>query len=87
MVGQLKLSKQAVHAIADDDAREGSVMARTLIDIGHNLKMPVIGEAVETRSQMEFLKAHGCEGLQGAWLGEPMEAEAARELVRDRMPA
>ena len=87
-VGQLKLAKQAVHAIAEDeDAREGSVMARTLIDIGHNLKMPVIGEAVETRSQMEFLKAHGCEGLQGAWLGEPMEAEAARALVRDRMPA
>jgi diguanylate cyclase (GGDEF)-like protein/PAS domain S-box-containing protein len=87
-VGQLKLSKQAVHAIAEnEDAREGNVMARTLIDIGHNLRMPVIGEAVETRSQMEFLTAHGCEGLQGTWLGEPMEAEAARELVRDRMPA
>ena len=87
-VGQLKLSKQAVHAIAEDEnAREGSVMARTLIDIGHNLQMPVIGEAVETRSQMEFLTAHGCEGLQGVWLSEPMEAEAARELVRDRMPA
>ncbi|WP_313175997.1 EAL domain-containing protein [Massilia sp.] len=87
-VGQLKLSKQAVHAIAEnEDAREGNVMARTLIDIGHNLRMPVIGEAVETRSQMEFLKAQGCEGLQGAWLGEPMEAEAARGLVRDRMPA
>jgi len=86
-VGQLKLSKQAVHAIADDNAREGSVMARTLIDIGHNLQMPVIGEAVETRSQMEFLTAQGCEGLQGVWFSEPMEAAAARELVRDRTPA
>ena len=87
-VGQLKLSKQAVHAIGDGEgAREGKVMARTLIDIGHNLNMPVIGEAVETKSQMEFLTAQGCEGLQGLWLGEPMEADAARALVRDRMPA
>jgi len=86
-VGQLKLSKQAVHAIADGDAREGKVMARTLIDIGHNLQMPVIGEAVETRSQMEFLTAQGCDGLQGVLFSEPMAWEAARELVRDRTPA
>ena len=86
-VGQLKLAKQAVHAIAEDEEREGSLMARTLIDIGHNLRMPVIGEAIETRSQMEFLKAHGCEGLQGAWFSEPMPPEAARELVRNPLPA
>ena len=86
-VGQLKLSKQAVHAIAEDRQREGCIMARTLIDIGHNLQMPVIGEAIETRSQMEFLKAHGCEGLAGAWFSEPMPPEAARELVRNPLPA
>ena len=76
-----------MHAIADDEARESCVMARTLIDIGHNLRMPVIGDAIETRSQMEFLKAHGCEGLQGAWFSEPMPPDAARELVRNPLPA
>jgi diguanylate cyclase (GGDEF)-like protein/PAS domain S-box-containing protein len=88
-VGQLKLSKQAVHSIATDesDGGEGSTMARTLIDIGHNLKMPVIGEAVETRAQMEFLTSHGCDALQGMLFGEPMAPEVARERVRDRMPA
>jgi len=86
-VGQLKLSKQAVHAIAESDGHggssEGSIIARTLIDIGRNLNMPVIGDAVETRSQMEFLTAHGCEGLQGVWFSEPMGMEAARGLVQD----
>ena len=87
-VGQLKLAKEAVHAIADDEPDgEGSTMARTLIDIGHNLNMPVIGEAVETRAQMEFLASHGCEALQGMLFSEPMAAEAARDMVRDRMPA
>lgn len=85
-VGQLKLSKEAVHAIADE-AGEGGTMARTLIDIGHNLRMPVIGEAVETRAQLDFLTLHGCEVLQGLLLSEPMPPEAARNMVRDRMPA
>ncbi|QOL49506.1 sensor domain-containing protein [Massilia litorea] len=86
-VGQLKLAKEAVRAIADGPEGEGGTMARTLIDIGHNLRMPVIGEAVETRAQLDFLTAHGCEVLQGLLLSEPVLPEAARNLVRDRMPA
>jgi EAL domain-containing protein (putative c-di-GMP-specific phosphodiesterase class I) len=87
-VGQLKLSKEAVHAIvAEEPEGEGSTMVRTLIEIGHNLKMPVIGDAVETRAQRDFLTLHGCEALQGLLLSEPIVAEAARDLVRDRMPA
>ncbi|MEN3276144.1 MAG: hypothetical protein V7631_1934 [Massilia sp.] len=87
-VGQLKLAKEAVHAITADEVEgEGSTMARTLIDIGHNLRMPVIGEAVETQAQMEFLTARGCEALQGILFSEPMAPDAARELMRDRMLA
>ena len=87
-VGQLKLSKEAVHAIvAEEPEGDGSTMARTLIEIGHNLKMPVIGDAVETRAQRDFLTSRGCEALQGLLLSEPIVAEAARDLVRDRMPA
>lgn len=87
-VGQLKLSKGAVHAILPDEPdSDGSTMARTLIDIGHNLRMPVIGEAVETLAQRDFLTTHGCDSLQGVLLNEPMSMDAARDLVRDRMPA
>jgi len=90
MVGELKLSKAAVHAIGLEDAASGnggSTMARTLIDIGRNLNMPVVAEAVETRTQMEFLAAHGCEGLSGKLFREPLAPEAARDLLRDSMPA
>ncbi|MGJ9420273.1 EAL domain-containing protein [Massilia sp. CMS3.1] len=86
-VGQLKLSKEAVHAITDELDADGSTMARTLIDIGHNLRMPVIGEAVETNAQRDFLTMHGCEALQGLLLSEPITLDAARDMVRDRMPA
>jgi EAL domain-containing protein (putative c-di-GMP-specific phosphodiesterase class I) len=79
--GQVKLAKSAVHAIADGGP--GSAIAKTLIDIGHNLNMGVVGEAVETRAQMEFLKAHGCDQMQGSWFSEPLAAEAARQLLAE----
>ncbi|MFC5512320.1 EAL domain-containing protein [Massilia jejuensis] len=86
-VGQLKLSKESVHAIvADEPESDGCTMARTLIDIAHNLRVPVIGEAVETRAQRDFLTSYGCEALQGLLLSEPMGMDAARAFVRDRMP-
>jgi diguanylate cyclase (GGDEF)-like protein/PAS domain S-box-containing protein len=81
----VKLAKSAVHAITDGGP--GSTIARTLIDIGHNLNMSVIGEAVETRAQMEFLRANGCDQIQGAWLSDPLAADAARQMLRDRQLA
>jgi diguanylate cyclase (GGDEF)-like protein/PAS domain S-box-containing protein len=81
---QIKLAHSTVHAVTDG----GSAVAKSLIDIGHNLNMEVIGEAVETRPQMEFLKSHGCDQVQGLWFCEPLAAEAAQQrLLKERQPA
>jgi diguanylate cyclase (GGDEF)-like protein/PAS domain S-box-containing protein len=81
-VGRVKLAKATVQKLSE--GRPGNLLAKTLIDIGHNLEMSVIGEAVETRAQMEFLKSHGCDQIQGAWFSEPLEEERACELLRAR---
>jgi EAL domain-containing protein (putative c-di-GMP-specific phosphodiesterase class I) len=49
--------------------------------------MEVIGEAVETRPQMDFLKSHGCDQLQGLWFSEPLAEAAARQLMQTHAPA
>jgi EAL domain-containing protein (putative c-di-GMP-specific phosphodiesterase class I) len=49
--------------------------------------MEVIGEAVETRPQLEFLRAHGCDQVQGSWLSEPLESEAAQRMLQEGQPA
>jgi diguanylate cyclase (GGDEF)-like protein/PAS domain S-box-containing protein len=78
----IKLAKSTVHAIGASSL--AGAMAKTLIDIGHNLNMGVIGEAVETQAQMEFLRSHGCDQLQGTWFSEPLRVEAAEQLLRER---
>lgn len=80
---QVKLAQDTVHAIADG----GAAVAKSLIDIGHNLDMQVVGEAVETEPQMAFLTSHGCDQVQGTWFSKPLEEEEARKLLRERQPA
>ncbi len=84
-VRQVKLSKAAVHDIAGEG--NGSQLAKTLIDIGHNLELAVVGEAVETEAQVEFLRSHGCDQLQGQWFSEPLAPEAVRKMLDQRYHA
>jgi diguanylate cyclase (GGDEF)-like protein/PAS domain S-box-containing protein len=81
--GQIKLSRTTVHGITDGTR----ALVKSLIDIGHNLNMEVVGEAVENGTQVEFLKSHGCDQLQGIWFSEPLGAEAAQQMLRSIQPA
>jgi EAL domain-containing protein (putative c-di-GMP-specific phosphodiesterase class I) len=75
----VKMARQAVHAITGTEP--GSAMAKTLIDIGRNLNIMVIGEAVETRAQMEFLTLNGCDQIQGAWFSAPLGADEVQQML------
>jgi EAL domain-containing protein (putative c-di-GMP-specific phosphodiesterase class I) len=79
---RIKIAMATVHAIGKSDA--GSAIAKTVIDIGHNLNMSVIAEAVETHGQLDFLRAQGCDQIQGSCFSGPLRAEAAEQLVRER---
>jgi len=83
-VRQVKLSKAAVRDITQGG--RGS-LAKTLIDIGHNLELAVVGEAVENEVQVAFLTSHGCDQLQGQWFSEPLAAEAVRQMLDQRYHA
>jgi diguanylate cyclase (GGDEF)-like protein/PAS domain S-box-containing protein len=78
-LSHLKLAKVAVHQISADTRR--GPMAKSLIDIGHNMNLEVIAECVETRAQMEFLKSNGCDEMQGLYFKEPLSADAAEQLL------
>ncbi len=83
-VRQVKLSKAAVRDIAQDG---GSQLAKTLIDIGHNLELAVVGEAVENEAQAAILTSHGCDQLQGQWFSAPLPADDVRRMLDQRYHA
>lgn len=78
-LSHVKLAKAAVHQISPE-TRRGPI-AKSLIDIGHNMNLTVIAECVETRAQVDFLKSNLCDQMQGLYYKEPLSAEAAEQLL------
>jgi diguanylate cyclase (GGDEF)-like protein/PAS domain S-box-containing protein len=74
----VKLAHSAVHGIGDG----GAAVAKSLIDIGHNLDMEVVGDGVETGPQLDFLRANGCDQAQGSWFSAPLPGEAAQRMLQ-----
>jgi EAL domain-containing protein (putative c-di-GMP-specific phosphodiesterase class I) len=42
----------------------------------------VVAEGVETRAQCDFLKTHGCDGLQGYLFSKPLTAGEFADLLK-----
>jgi diguanylate cyclase (GGDEF)-like protein/PAS domain S-box-containing protein len=52
-----------------------AAIASTIVALGHNLRMSVIAEGVETREQFDLVRAMGCDAMQGFYYARPMRAE------------
>lgn len=53
---------------------DGGVIPRAVVTIGASLRLRVVAEGVENIEQLEFLRAIGCDEIQGYYFGKPMPA-------------
>ena len=60
----------------EDDA----AITAAIINMAHSLKLKVIAEGVETSEQLEFLRAHGCDEIQGYYFSRPLPAPELKKL-------
>jgi diguanylate cyclase (GGDEF)-like protein/PAS domain S-box-containing protein len=64
------------------DQRGGGLrLVETIIALGHGLELTVVAEGVERESQLEQLRAVGCDGVQGFLLGRPGPPAAIEQLL------
>ncbi len=68
----LKIDRTFVDGLPSGE--QDAQIARAIIAMAHSLNLAVIAEGVETHAQLEFLREHGCDEVQGYLLGRPMPA-------------
>jgi diguanylate cyclase (GGDEF)-like protein/PAS domain S-box-containing protein len=62
---------------------EGGVIAKAVIALARSLHMSVIAEGVETVEQLDFLRTHGCDSLQGYYFSPPLAPDAFTRLLQE----
>ena len=66
---------------------QARAIIRAILALGRSLDIPVLAEGVETRNQLAFLRAEGCDEAQGFLLGRPIPREALIAAKGRALPA
>jgi diguanylate cyclase (GGDEF)-like protein/PAS domain S-box-containing protein len=80
----LKIDQSFVRDLIHDDRT--AAITKAIIMLGHGLNLTVIAEGVETVSQASFLCKHGCDGIQGFLICEPLDAVQTTEVLKEEDP-
>lgn len=83
-IDMLKIDREFVRDLYHDDDSEGAAIIDLIVQLAQSLGIGVVAEGVETPDQAAYLRARGCERLQGFHLARPMPAEAATRFLRER---
>lgn len=77
--GHVKIDRSFIRNVAIDPDDAATVAA--IIAMGHNLRMIVTAEGVETGEQVAFLLRHQIDQMQGSYFCEPLAAPDCAELI------
>jgi diguanylate cyclase (GGDEF)-like protein len=79
-IDTLKLDRSFIQGLPEN--HDDAAIATTVIAMAKSLNMKVVAEGVEHEKQAMFLRAQGCEEVQGFLYGKPMPAQNATNLLK-----
>ena len=79
-VDRLKIDRSFVTSITDHG--DDRAIAAAIIAMSRSMHINVTAEGVENYPQLAFLQEQECQDAQGFLLSRPLQADAARELLR-----
>ena len=84
-IHKLKIDQSFVRDISTD--HDDQAIATAIVQMAHSLGMSTIAEGVETIEQLEFLRARGCDQIQGYHFSRPLLPLVFEQFVRDNLSA
>ncbi|MGB5966804.1 MAG: EAL domain-containing protein, partial [Spirulinaceae cyanobacterium] len=77
----LKIDRCFVRNINLDD--KDIAITQAIINMAHTLNLKVIAEGVETQEELDFLREHKCDEIQGYFFSRPVPAQELSSLIRE----
>ena len=78
-IDKLKIDASFIRHVTTDS--DDAAITRSIVGLGHSLRRQVVAEGVETQEQLVFLRAEGCDVLQGYRFSPPLPAGEFAELL------
>ena len=79
-VQALKIDRAFVRDLGTDSDSEAII--QSILSLAHGLKLRVIAEGVETKTQLDFLRRLSCDEYQGFLFSKPVKADQVPEFFR-----
>jgi PAS domain S-box-containing protein len=77
----LKIDKYFIDMLLN--AKLNKVITSDIISMAHKLEHYTIAEGVEHECQLQYLKEHDCDNIQGYLISRPLDEEVALELLKN----
>jgi len=84
-INRLKIDRSFVRGIMED--RSAAAIVASIIAMAHHLDLQVIAEGVESVEQVDFLKAHSCDEIQGYYYSPPVPVGKIEEMLTENVMA
>jgi diguanylate cyclase (GGDEF)-like protein len=81
----LKIDQSFIRGLSNDS--NDAALVSAIISLGRSLNLTIIAEGVETLEQVNFLKAHQCEEVQGYYFSPAVEPDAFVHYLQSKQPA
>lgn len=82
-IDTLKIDRAFVSDVCSD--RHDTAIVQAIINLGHALDLTVVAEGVETKEQLQYLSALGCDIVQGFLFSKALTAAGFEELLMEQL--
>ena len=82
----LKIDRAFVRDVTID--ADDATISVAIISLAHSLSLTVVAEGVETAAQLDFLRSHGCDEMQGYYFARPLTVADCTQALNEgwRLP-
>ncbi|MGK7920674.1 MAG: putative bifunctional diguanylate cyclase/phosphodiesterase [Trichodesmium sp.] len=77
----IKIDRSFIRNITEDSKTEAITIA--IIQMAHSLNLKVVAEGVETQAELDFLRKHKCDEIQGYLFSPPLPASKFEKLLEE----